>query len=374
MPAVERIRLQGFKSIREAEIELGALNVLIGENGAGKSNLLSFFRMMNAIVEGRFALFVEAQGGASALLHRGRKVTPRMVASVSFPLERGGANSYGFELTAVAPDRLVFADEIVTHRPPSGPERKASMGGGHRESELADAVSAGETTAKTVKWSLDRWRFYHFHDTSESSPMKQHGDVRDDKFLRGDGSNLAAFLYRLQREHLAEYRSIRDTVRMAAPFFDDFVLEPPSSNATGIDLEWREKGSDAAMFAQQLSDGTLRFIALATLLLQPDMRNTPQTILVDEPELGLHPYAITVLASLLRQRSATTQIVLSTQSVTLLDELDDPASVIVVEREGGQSVFRRPEPGSLDAWLDDYSLGEIWQKNLIGGRPRVDGR
>jgi predicted ATPase len=183
--------------------------------------------------------------------------------------------------------------------------------------------------------------------------------------LRADGSNLAAILYWMKSKYADHYQNIVDGVRLVAPFFDDFILEPSHENGEMIRLEWEERGSDNYFNAAALSDGTLRFMCLATLLLQPSL---PSIVLLDEPELGLHPYAITILAELLRGASTKTQVIVSTQSVTLVNQFE-PQDVIVVEREGGQSVFKHVEAEQMDKWLDDYGLGDLWEKNVLGGRP-----
>jgi predicted ATPase len=160
-------------------------------------------------------------------------------------------------------------------------------------------------------------------------------------------------------------------VRLAAPFFDDFKLRPVPTNPELIQLEWSQTDSDYPFRASQLSDGTLRFICLATALLQP---SPPPTMLFDEPELGLHPYALTLLATLFQQPSKGVgggQIIVSTQSASLLNEFA-PEDVIVVERVEGQSTFRRLDPADLSEWLQEYALGELWQKNVLGGRPRSE--
>jgi predicted ATPase len=370
MSSLSRLTLQGFKSIRELDLTLGPLNVLIGANGAGKSNLLSFFRMLGAIADGKLQLFVGKQGGANALLHYGRKRTQELGAKVHFDVT-GGENTYAMTLVTVAPDDLMFSDEEVTHQRTvrSQAERYPLLEGGHRESRLDRAIADGNKTAETVKYNLDRWRFFHFHDTSTDAQVKLKGPIGDNRFLRANGENLAAFLYMLQQAHPAHYERIRETVRMAAPFLDDLVLFPDALNPSYIQLQWRERGSDVPFFAYQLSDGTLRFIALTTMLLQPELPTSPHTILIDEPELGLHPYAITLLASMMRSASKGVQLVVSTQSVTLIDALAEPDEVIVVERKDQQSTFRRCDPKELEVWLEDYSLGELWEKNVLGGRP-----
>jgi predicted ATPase len=213
--------------------------------------------------------------------------------------------------------------------------------------------------------NLRSFAVYHFHDTSGTASVKHTGDLDDNYLLRPDGANLAALLYRLREKNPGDYSNIVDAIRLVFPFFDDFMLEPSRLNADRIRLEWRERGSDTYFNASALSDGTLRFICLATLLLQPDL---PSTILLDEPELGLHPYAITILAELLRGAATKTQVIASTQSVGLVNQFE-PEDVIVVEREDQQSVFRHLDRADMESWLDDYGLGDLWEKNIIGGRP-----
>ena len=214
---------------------------------------------------------------------------------------------------------------------------------------------------------LERFRVYHFHDTSRTAPIKRTADLHDNRHLREDGSNLAAFLYRLRQKEEAAYRMIVRTVRLVAPFFEDFVLKPQALNEDKIRLEWRHRGSDAYFDASSLSDGSLRFIALATLLLQP-IELQPHVILLDEPELGLHPYAITLFGSLVRQCSLKRQIIVATQSPTLLDQFE-AEEVLVADRVDGRTELKRLDRDRMITWLEDYSLGQLWEKNEIGGRP-----
>ena len=220
---------------------------------------------------------------------------------------------------------------------------------------------------QNVQNHLDRWRPYHFHDTSTASPMKKNADINDNRRLRPDGSNLAAFLFLLREKHGEAYELIRRTIRLVAPFFEDFHLEPLALNEDKIRLEWKHRGTDAYFDSSSLSDGTLRFMALATLLLQPPSRR-PSVIIVDEPELGLHPSAVTLLASLVKQAATETQIVLATQSSLLLDHFS-PDDVLVANRVKGSTEFTRLKTEELREWLDEYSLGQLWEKNELGGRP-----
>jgi predicted ATPase len=360
--AIDNIKLQGFKSVRSMDLSLRALNVLIGPNGVGKSNFVSLFRLVNQLVEKRLQSYVAASGGAEALFHFGRKVTERISIDIAFS---DFVNGYSCLLEPTDQGSLYFASESVWFHDKSNYESPYSqfLGEGHAEARLLD--DEGSKIAAWVITAMKSWRIYHFHDTSPEAKVKQAGDLHDNRTLRGDAANLAAFLFKTKKNSPDHYRNIVDAVRMVAPFFDDFVLEPLELNEEKIRLEWRERDQETAFGPNALSDGTLRFICLATLLLQPYL---PTTILLDEPELGLHPFAITLLAELLRAAATKTQVIASTQSVSLVNQFE-PDDIIVVEREGGQSVFKHLEPSAMQNWLEDYGLGDLWEKNLLGGRP-----
>ena len=362
--AIDRIQIEGFKSIREADITLRPLNVLIGPNGVGKSNFVALFRLLNQIIERRLQTHVSTVGGANGLLHSGRKTTPTMKVQLTFS---DAANGYRCALQGADDESLFFAEEVVWfHDKNFVRPYTEDIGSGHRETRLTNEQGQPTTRiANHVIAALRNWRIYHFHDTSPEAKVKQVCELHDNRALKGDASNLAAFLYLLKQQHPAHYRNIADAVRMVAPFFDDFVLEPLALNPEKIRLEWREKGAEHFFGPSALSDGTLRFMCLATLLLQPHL---PTTILLDEPELGLHPYAITLLAELLRGAATKTQVIASTQSTSLVNQFE-PQNVVVVEREAGQSVFRRLDETTMQDWLEDYGLGDLWEKNLLGGRP-----
>lgn len=363
--SIDRIQIQGFKSIREADIALNPLNVLIGPNGVGKSNFIGLFKLINNVIKQNLQVYVGTAGGANSLLHFGRKQTPKMSAEFTFS---DAINGYVCQLAGTDEDLLIFTEESTWfHDKKNHPKPYTSgLGGGHKETRLVDAQgNPGRGIAGHVVAAMRSWKIYHFHDTSPEAKVKQACELHDNRVLKGDASNLAAFLYLLRAQHPAHYQNIVDAVRMVAPFVQDFILEPLALNQQMIRLEWKEKGNDHVLGPSALSDGTLRFTCLATLLLQPHL---PSTILLDEPELGLHPYAITLLAELLRGASTKTQVIASTQSTSLVNQFE-PQDILVVEREGGQSVFKRLDQGAMDAWLKDYGLGDLWEKNLLGGRP-----
>ncbi len=360
---VRRIEIYGYKSIAHCGLSLHQLNVLIGANGSGKSNFISVFRLLNNLMQENLQNFVAQEGGASRFLHFGRQTTEEIKFKFSF-----GKNGYSCSLKPTDDDRLYFAEEVVSFldgRRYSEPYTNPLFSGGHETSLLRKSQSLRKKgIVDHVIESFRSWQVYHFHDTGRNAKVKQTGDIEDNSFLRSDASNLAAFLYLLENKYPEHYRRIVKTIRLIAPFFQDFTLQPSRLNESKIRLEWRQVGSDDYFDASQLSDGTLRMMSLATLLLQP---NPPKTIVIDEPELGLHPYAIEVLSSLLK--SARSQIIISTQSVPLVDTFD-AADIVVVNQKDGKSTFERLQEDQLETWLEDYSLGELWTKNLIGARPQ----
>lgn len=351
------LNLEGYKSIAECHLELSMLNVLIGANGAGKSNFIGFFKLIRKILDEQLQLSVSEQGGPDALLHYGRKKTEQIAVKLRF-----GNNGYNFKLKPTLDNRMMFAYEALWWNG-RGDWRPAS---GHFES-YAENQKGRTAIYGYVVPAIRGWLVYHFHDTSASAKVKQIHGINDNLYLKEDASNLAAFLYRLKQEYESHYKRIVKTIHLVAPFFGDFILRPTIGNAEKIQLEWVEKNQDTPFTASALSDGTLRFICLATVLMQPD-ELCPPTILIDEPELGLHPYAITVLGSLMRSAAERHQLIISTQSVELLNQFE-AEDVIVVDKKDGASTFKRLNPDELSSWLEDYSLGELWTKNLLGGRP-----
>ncbi len=356
MRTLRKVQIKGFKSIASAEIELRDLNVVIGANGSGKSNLIGAFRLLERVLSRNLHAYVA--GEPDRLLHHGRKVTPALGMQLTFD-----KFTYGFKLLAVQ-SSLVFEFEHVEY--PGAHSRDDSVMNGHQESKFDEIASVHRHHLPKQAFAPIRGlAVHHFQDTSDSAAVKGMADIHDNRSLRPDAANLASYLYFLQEKHVVAFRHIEEHVRLVAPFFDRFVLEPSKLNEKKIKLEWRQKGSDAYFDAYSLSDGTLRFICLATLLLQP---TPPTLLLLDEPELGLHPYAIRILAEMLQAASQRAQVLLATQSVTLLNQFN-PTDVLVAENEGGATSFKPLDEKALERWLAEFSLGELWEKNVLGGRP-----
>lgn len=357
---LRRIKIKGFKSIRECDIALSDINVLIGSNGAGKSNFVSAFSLLQHILSKELSFYV-GQNGINSLFYEGMKVTDAILMEFCF-----NQTSYSYELVPTYNSSMIFKDELFGYHGES--DSIASISKGHNES-LWERGSGNTGIDEHVIPVLEKrqWRVYHFHDTGRNSKIKSEHNISNNKTLLHDASNLAAFLYRLRSQHPINYYNVVELVQLIAPYFKDFELEPNGNNSEHIVLRWSQKGCEDIFNASQLSDGTLRFICLATLLLQPiDLQ--PATIIIDEPELGLHPYAITVFAEIVKKAAVNKQIILSTQSVELLNQFD-VEDIIVVDREDNSTVFKRLDADELAEWLDsDYTLGDLWNKNILGGR------
>lgn len=366
--ALDYITVHGFKSIKAIDkLPLLPINILIGANGSGKSNLLSVFAFLHSIRQGRLQNHVVEQGGAEKILHFGSKETSRIKIGVSFSNE---VNQYWLTLALSNDDSLYPEAEKACFwdkkNYPHGPfeDFLVALANG-REAGISDPKLT--RTADWVRTRLGGWRRYHVHDTSSSSPLRKTANINDNQFLRQDGANLASFLHLLQERYPQSYSAIRNTVRRVAPFFDDFDLAPLALNPDTIRLRWRHKNSDQYFDAASFSDGTLRFIFLATLFLQPVILR-PSVILIDEPELGLHPYAIGMLGALIKQASKNTQVIAATQSSLLLDQFA-PEDILVANRVAGSTEIKRLDPEPLIEWLKDYSLGQLWEKGEFSARP-----
>ncbi len=372
---LRRLKLEGYKSFRNEEISFGDVTVLLGANGAGKSNLVSFFRMVGFLSTGALQEFIGRTGRSDSMLFGGRRTTSQLRAKTEFVRSNQAkghrtTTTYEMRLGDAAPDTLIFLSErAIYHGSGYLKPQDILLGAGHRESRLREKEREGEETCGVLLRLLWGCRGYQFHDTSRQASVRRSHYIEDAKYLRDDAGNLAAYLYAMEQTRPDCYRRIMETVRLVFPAFGDFVLGPSAANSRDILLNWREKDRSDYLFGpHQLSDGTLRFMALATLLLQPP-EQLPNVIILDEPELGLHPFAISVLAAMVRSVATQVQVVLATQSTRLVDEFD-PRHIVILEAEGEAGTkCHRPNPADLAECLQEYSLGELWEKNHFGGRP-----
>ena len=362
---IEQVIIKNYKSIRDLTLPLNKLNVLIGSNGAGKSNFISFFELTKAIYEQRFGSYTLAKGGIDNLLYRGRKISPSMQGLLDFE----NTNAFFYEIKPAQSNKGYIektGDYFNTNHYSEKKYVKWNLRLWDNAVEESSLIQKPQWRAGYLRKYLSSFTIYHFHDTSASSPMRGDCNINDNTYLRDNGSNLAAYLYALMQNDEKTFRLIEGVIRSIAPYFKGFKLRPDANNKESIRLEWEEKGTDMYLNGYSFSDGTLRFIALATLLLQS---NPPEIIIIDEPELGLHPAAINKLAELAKRASLKSQIILSTQSTNLLNCFD-VEDIIVVDRADNQSVFRHLSGEELEKWMDDYnmSISDLWEKNMIGGQ------
>jgi predicted ATPase len=359
---IELVKIKNYRSIRSAVVPLKKINLLIGSNGVGKSNFITFFELIEAMFNQQLAAYTLDKGGIDNLLYRGRRVS----ASFSGLLDFDNKNAFLFEIKPMQSSRGYISRTGDYFNNISDKEKNydkwnwKSWDSNVEESELAQSKLY---RAKYLKNYLKSFTVYHFHDTSTHSPMRGDCEINDNAYLRHNGNNLAAFLYGIQISSPKTFKLIENTVKSVAPYFKRFNLRDDDPFGH-IRLEWEEVDTDMYLNGYSLSDGTLRFIALSTLLLQPRL---PEIIIIDEPEIGLHPAAINKLAALIKHASEKSQIIISTQSTSLVNYFE-PEDIVAVDRQEGQTVFNRLNSEQLKGWLDDYSLSDLWEKNIIGGQ------
>lgn len=367
---LHRIKISGYKSINSGEdaldLELSNINIIIGSNGAGKSNVISFFKMLNNMMTGAFQEYVGRNGTSENLLYFGSKRTPVIQASLEFKNDTN-TDIYEISLARAIQDSLIFSSEALIWN-----GRKYELSSGQKESYLL-SNEANHTSEKIIKMILSNCRTFQFHDTSPTSYIRSSSKIDNNRFIMSDGGNIASYLYMLKNSsenYRRYYNRIVERVKFVVPQFADFILEPQVLNKDYIKLQWRSiDGRDYSFGPEQFSDGSIRFIALATLFLQPP-ELLPNVIIIDEPELGLHPQAIDILASMIKTASQHVQIIVATQSARLLDSFS-PSQIIVAEYDKAKScsTFKYLNQEALKDWLKDYSVSELWEKNVFGGQP-----
>jgi predicted ATPase len=369
--AIKTISINGFKSIRELhEFELRDLNIIIGANGSGKSNFVQVFQLLMAMSGRKFQNFILENGAADNFLHNGPKSTSAITMEFEFESRNDyskGSNFYRFELTPTVDERFLVSEErkyVTTNWRSYGSPSLESGLYDERNEKSADNNFNG--VGHFVYESIANWMVYHFHDTSSSAPMRRSEIVEDNKLLRSNGSNIAPFLLKIKNQRFPRsyYQDLINAIRLVMPFFDEFLLDVQQrGDKETVKLSWLQKGSDFPMQPYHLSDGSIRFICLATALLNPF---PPSVIVIDEPELGLHPEAIRILGELIQDAAKRTQIIVATQSPLLLDQFSIE-DIVVVNRKEGQSTFERLNREDFNEWLNNYSVGELWSKNVIQG-------
>lgn len=362
------IEIRGYKSISTTlplKLNFGDINVLLGANGAGKSNIVSFFKMLGYMMSGSMQMYVAQSGSNQTFLHYGAKLTPCITASLRFENQEK-YDLYNFSLTHAVPNRLIINSEDVEwgEKKGSATPFKKTVVSDYNESGL---INSDDKTCAAIRRMLSMCKVYQFSDSSTTAPMRQASTIDSAHYLQSEGNNLASFLFFLKNNYKESYQRIISYVRTVMPQFGDFYLEPERGY---ISLKWTDNTANDYVFnAEQFSDGSIRFIALATLLLQPK-KTMPGVIVIDEPELGLHPYAIDQLTEMIKEASMNAQIILATQSPALIDGFDIGCiSVIEQDEDNHCTIARNLDENTYEEWLEEYSTSELWNKNVIGGRP-----
>lgn len=356
---MDSIKIKGYKSFKDLTVSLKKINLLIGANGAGKSNFLSLFELLGNIYDTRLAQSVMQAGGVDKILHQGRKVTERVEIAVE-----EDRNSYVLSLMESDGNLIVESEKL-------GYDTQTWWGWSfYPISEFSPEAKlkgySGLKRGEYINEYISQIRKFHFHDTGRRSPFTADADVLNDSYrLYANGENIAAILLKIREKNPATYRRIIRVIQSVAPFFNDFYLEP--TEVGKVRLQWQDKFSDMIYGPTDLSDGTIRFIALAVLFMQPDL---PKVIIIDEPELGLHPVAIEKLAGLIKMAANRgTQIIAATQCAELISNFE-PEDILTVNQRDGHTDIQRLDADSLGKWLDEYTIGDLWkQKIMKGGQP-----
>ncbi|MGV3599434.1 MAG: AAA family ATPase [Bacteroidota bacterium] len=349
---MNQIDIIGYKSIKKLNLKLNGINILIGANGSGKSNFLSFFDFLKQVYNRNLQEFV-ALKGIETFLHKGDKETQEISTHLYFK----GTNGYSFTLKK-GDVGFIFTTEGMWYGNNPYYKNPVDIASYSPESSLRLQTMP---RADYIRNYLSQLAKYHFHDTGENSPFNKESNIENDKYyLYEKGSNIAAYLYNIQNESPIVYNLIVKTIQSIAPYFLDFFFRPEKNG--NLKLRWQSKHSSTIYGTNDLSDGTIRFIALTTLFLQP---NLPKTIIIDEPELGLHPTAIAKLSGLIKSIAAKEcQVIIATQSTDLISHFE-PEDIITVDQRNGESIFERLDSEKLKVWLEDYTIDDLWKRNII---------
>ena len=356
---IESVHVKGFRSLADVKLDnMPNPMVLLGANGSGKSNVLRFFEMLKEMFHGRLERFVLQQGGADDQLLGGQRQTRQIDTVVS--LHAGlTVVELRFTLTAASGDRLVIPHEIFI--PHKGEPASIRFHMGFTESSLYET---DDWVARPAMNFLRDCSQYQFHDTSSDAPIQRRWDVEDNHRLLAHGGNLAPILLRLRETDFPRYRLICTHLRRVIPEFDDFEIQADYGKTL---LRWRPQNTNKTMGAHLTSDGTLRCFCLVTLLNLPD-EMLPRVILLDEPELGLHPFAVSLVSHMVKSLAQRRQVIVATQSPHFIDafNLDE---IVVLNMHNGRTEAKRLSEDEFGHWLEEYTTGELWRKNVLGGYP-----
>jgi predicted ATPase len=388
------IKIEGFRSIKETELSLNPLTVLIGPNGSGKSNFMDLLSLIAEASYGHLAEGMANRGGFDNVCFKGDpgdifvefRFKPEGIfqeerTSVRFRLKLKRFGSYPrvwFEQIEKAPDQYHTSPLQLMRRDKDGCEFRSIKTGISEDLEEKALESESELAIFQVKDKdkyptpykllrlLQEWAFYRDINVGPNAPIRQPDLVRPTVRLVADGGNLASVLYSIQQQHPATWKEIEEILETVYSDFHSITF-PPEGGDGKVLLRWWERPFEkkSGFSAGLLSDGTLKLLCLLAILKSPD---PPPMICIDEPELGLHPDWIKLVAELLISAATRTQVIIATHSPQLVSKLE-PDSIIVANKSGGATKFQHLDSGELSKWLEEFSLGELWMAGHFGGRP-----
>ncbi len=367
---IKKLHLRNLLSFEDCEVELQNLNILIGPNGAGKSNLIEAIGLLRSLVYDH-AAYVRQGGGSTAWIWKGQRGESAQMDT----LIDGGAHGdllHSFKMDGTAAgltweQLLIVNTESYSFKRESG-QLSISQGysGPYTSSESVfhkykDPADKSPTTRTGER--IGEIRIYREFRTGKNEMLRSGGPGSglEATHLEEGGQNLALVLHEF--DSLGRLDQIRGLLEELNQGYRN--IKPRFLNGIWL-VQLNEEGLLDPVMSQRISDGTLKFICLAALLLDP---SPPPVICIEEPEVGLHPDAMRVVARLLREAADRTQLIVTTHSADMIDEFSGtPEAVVVTEKnERHATQFNRLDRDKLASWLGRYQLGELWQKGEIGG-------
>ncbi len=387
MNTFERIHIQGFRRLADIDLQLKPLNVMIGANGCGKTSLLEVFSLLSASAAGALKSQIKDLGGLDANLTVQKSHGGRKSEFIRIELERGVTDhaplKYSLSLRPGGTSYQIPDESLTQHNDPSQPgpmkyiesvySRVRYFDTEHKKlkpptwefDETESALSqVGKMYQEPEKFraTLASSTHYHALDVGTRAPVRLPQPMREAKLPGKDGEDLVTCLYWMREADPDRFETIEDTLRVAFPAFERLNFPPVASGL--LALTWKEKGLKHPFYLHQLSEGTLRFLWLVTLLYSPGLT---EATLLDEPEVSLHPELLAVLAGCLRDASHRTQLIVATHADRLVRFLT-PDEVITFDVENGIANATRAGDLGLDAWLKEYTLDQVWEHGRMGGR------
>jgi len=392
---ISRMEIKGFRSLKNISWAPGKLNVIIGPNGAGKSNLLRLLELMSVSAQGRLGKYVQHSGGMEPLVWDGvlEGIRFEIHASELLPFWMPGRNwlTYGVELArlgrtgtyAIGEERLLYfhrqkpeekvepfaiLDREKMNARIFDEDRKEWIA--PQESLLEEETLLSQTAGPFAinqhiplfRQQLSEWRVYHDVDVSLSARLRQPAVARLDKRVDSDGQNLVSVLHTLYTGE-RDFKKDMD-LAMRAAFGDDYdeLVFPPAADQR-IQLSVRWKSLRREQTAADLSDGTLRFLFLLTVLASP---SPAPLIAIDEPETGLHPSMLPIIAEYSVDTAERVQVIFTTHSPQFLDAFGDVPPLTTVARwANGETVLKTLKGEKLERWLKEYSLGALYRSGEL---------